>query len=131
MNGFLLDTHAWLWAISSPKKCSAKVRRILNDSSNTLYLSLVSAWEMAIKSSIGKLKLPEATSLDVFISRINADAGVSTLGISLTDISSVQNLKWHHRDPFDRLLIAQAISNNLSIISIDNNLHSYGVKVVW
>ena len=92
---------------------------------------MASAWEIAVKTSLGKLKVPKVATLDISITRINAESGVSILGITLADVAEVSNLAWNHRDPFDRMLIAQALNNDLTIISNDEQLQKYGVKIVW
>lgn len=131
MKRYLLDTHAWLWAISEPKLLSSKVRAVLKDPQGMVYFSLASAWEISIKRSLGKLELTNVTDLDVFITQINANAGVGTLPITLSDVCSVGVLPWHHRDPFDRLLVAQATSEHLTLISNDPQIAAYGVDVFW
>lgn len=131
MSRVLLDTHTWLFAVSEPKRLSAKARKVLSDSSNEMYLSVASIWEMAIKMSVGKLKISHVGDLDVFVTSLNASIGVKALPISVADACSVLTLPWHHRDPFDRVLVAQARANNLVLLSKDTELKHYGVKVVW
>lgn len=131
MKRYLLDTHAWLWAISEPKLLSSRARSILRDPQGTVYFSLASAWEISIKRSLGKLKLTNVTELDVFITQINANAGVGTLPITLSDVCNVGVLPWHHRDPFDRLLVAQASAEQLTLITNDPQISAYGVDVIW
>lgn len=131
MSKYLLDTHTWLWALEDASQLSVKVRRILQDKQNEFYFSVASVWEIAIKMSTGKLKLNLTEDLDVFITRTNLGSGIRTLPIAVTEACAVQTLPLHHRDPFDRLVVAQAESHALTILSSDANLKAYGVKVVW
>ncbi|MDZ4745734.1 MAG: type II toxin-antitoxin system VapC family toxin [bacterium] len=131
MNQVLLDTHTWLFAVSAPKRLSAKARKLLSEPSNEMYLSVASIWEMAIKMSVGKLEMGHVGDLDVFVTSLNASIGVKTLPISVADACSVLTLPWYHRDPFDRMLVAQARANNLVLVSKDTELKRYGVKVLW
>jgi len=131
MKRYLLDTHAWLWALSSPKLLTPKVRKILQDPQGDVHFSLVSAWEISIKRSLGKLELTNVDELDVFITRINSTAGVGTLPISMSDVCSVGDLPWHHRDPFDRLLVVQAMAGDMSVITNDPQFKKYNVDVIW
>jgi len=131
MNQVLLDTHTWLFAVSAPKRLSAKARKLLSEPSNEMYLSVASIWEMAIKMSVGKLEMGHVGDLDVFVTSLNASIGVKTLPISVADACAVHTLPWHHRDPIDRMLVAQASANNLVFVSKDTELKSYGVKVLW
>jgi PIN domain nuclease of toxin-antitoxin system len=127
----LLDTHTWLWAISDPSNLTARTRKLLTDPATEVYLSVASVWEMAIKISLGKLELKGADQLDGFVTRINADAGVQSLAIHISDVAAVRDLPWHHRDPFDRLLVAQARRNELALVSRDTALKAHGIKVIW
>jgi PIN domain nuclease of toxin-antitoxin system len=128
---YLLDTHTWLWAISSPKRLSPKVRRILQDTTNEFYLSVVSVWEIAIKMSRKKLELAITEDLDAFVTRTNVGAGVKSLQVSVSEACAVLGMPFHHSDPFDRLLLAQAASNGLIMLSRDKKLREYKVKIVW
>lgn len=131
MSSYLLDTHTWLFAISDKRKLSAKVRRILEDSTNTFYFSIASVWEIAIKMSRGKLRLETRGDLDTFITRINAGAGVQSLSVGVADACAVLRLPFYHSDPFDRLLVAQAAAKGLTILSMDRHIRAYDVKVIW
>lgn len=128
---YLLDTHTWLWAIKDSDELSRTARRILEDTSNEFYLSVASAWEMAIKTAKGTMALDPEEDLDVFITRTNLGAGIRTLPISVTEVCAVQTLPLHHHDPFDRLLIAQAVANDLTILSRDRAFSKYEAKVKW
>jgi PIN domain nuclease of toxin-antitoxin system len=125
----LLDTHCWLWWVSAAERLNEPVRRLLADGDNLLYLSAVSAWEIAIKTSIGKLKLPEPPATFV-ASRLSAQ-GISTLPIDHVHALHVATLPYLHRDPFDRLLVAQAQIEDLPILTADPKLVPYPVQILW
>jgi PIN domain nuclease of toxin-antitoxin system len=123
----LLDTHAFLWWCEDAAELSKKARRTI--SSEECLLSLVSLWEISIKISQGKLKLP--SGFERYIPEQMALNGFTQLAIGFRHIARCSHLPWHHRDPFDRLLIAQAVEEDLSIISRDAALDLYGVKRIW
>jgi len=124
----LVDTQCWLWMSLAPERFSARARRIVEDTSQTLYLSAASAWEIAIKHALGKLRLPEPPASYV-PSRL-ASLGVRPLAIELSHTLRVAALPPHHRDPFDRLLVAQAQAEGLVILSSDPAIRAYDVDVV-
>ena len=125
----LLDTHAFLWAVTDAPELSRKATRIFEDERNELFLSLASGWELAIKLSLGKLSM--AQPLATFLPEQMAVNGIMQLPIELRHIGRVQDLPFHHRDPFDRLLIAQCLVEDLAILSADRVLDAYGVERVW
>jgi PIN domain nuclease of toxin-antitoxin system len=125
----LLDTHAFLWWVQDARALSKKARAAIGDPDNECLLSLVSCWEMAIKLSLGKLKLP--TPIDRFIPEQLAANGFRQLDIGFRHVARVAGLRFHHRDPFDRLLAAQALEEALTIVSVDTVFRRYGVKRVW
>jgi PIN domain nuclease of toxin-antitoxin system len=129
MSRLLLDTHVFLWWVDDAPDLSISATRAIADTKNQCYLSITSCWEMAIKSSIGKLRL--AKPLERFVSDQLAANGFSLLPIELHHVVKTEKLPYHHRDPFDRLLISQAISENLIIISADSIFSDYGTKVIW
>jgi PIN domain nuclease of toxin-antitoxin system len=129
MSRLLLDTHAFLWWVDDAPEISASARRVIADMNNECYLSVASCWEMAIKSSLGKLIL--AKPVERFVSEQITANGFSLLNIELRHAAKVEKLPFHHRDPFDRLLIAQAVTEKLTIVSADSGLSEYGVKVIW
>ena len=124
----LLDTHAFLWGVTDDPRLSLRARRAMADASE-IFLSIASCWEVAIKVSSGKLTLvkpferfiPEQLGLNPFL----------LLPIDLDDVARVATLPFHHRDPFDRLLAAQALSDDLTLVSADPVFRKYGVKRVW
>ena len=124
----LLDTQCWLWMALSPERFSTRARRIVEDSSHTLYLSAASAWEIAIKHAMGKLRLPEPP--ERYVPSRLASLGVQTLAIEHTHALRLAALPSHHRDPFDRLLVAQAQSEGLPILTADPAIRAYDVDTV-
>ncbi len=124
----LLDTHTFLWFIEDSPRLSAEVKRLL-ESDVDLLISAASLWEIAIKISVGKLALTQPYKL--FIPDQLTKNAVELLPIAVEHLALVSALPFHHRDPFDRLLIAQATIEQLTIVSIDNQLDSYGVKRLW
>ena len=124
-----LDTHSFLWFVTADPKLSAPAQRVIVAGSNELLLSVACVWEIAIKVSIGRLPIPEP--LDTFIPaqlRINR---IGLLPIELRHTLKVASLPLHHRDPFDRLLIAQALAEGLPIVSADPAFDSYPVQRLW
>ncbi len=124
---FLLDTHVWLWMLADPDRLGA-LRGPLEDEATTLLLSAVSSWEIAIKHAAGRLTLPEppATYLP---SRIRA-TGVTPIAIEHAHAVTAGSLPPHHRDPFDRLLVAQAMRMDVPIATADAALEPYGVRLL-
>ncbi len=129
MNRYLLDTHTFIWWVEDSPKLSPAASNTISCLENNCYLSLASAWEMAIKISLGKLKL--ATSLKRFITKNIAANDFKILPIDFSHINRIESLPFHHRDPFDRLLIVQAMTEQMPIISADTTLEAYTVKRIW
>ncbi len=125
----LLDTHALLWWDGDARLLSETARSALRDSSNTIFMSVVNAWEMQIKAQIGKLTLFKP--LPDIIHEQRTTNGFELLTIELPHILALDGLPLHHRDPFDRLLIAQARHENLTLVSRDPWFAAYPVKVLW
>jgi len=125
----LLDTHAFLWWITDDPQLSGTAQALIRDPQNTLLLSAASAWEIAIKVALGKLPLPEPP--DVYVPRQMALNRVSPLSISMEHSLGVFALPMHHRDPFDRILIAQSRSLNIPLLSADPLVKAYPVRVIW
>ena len=126
---FLLDTHAFLWAVLDDPRLSDKARGLMLNADNELLVSPASYWEIAIKISVGKYTLDD--DFETFMERQTAYSEFTLLPISLKHAAVVATLPFHHRDPFDRLLIAQAISEGIPIISTDHALDLYSVKRIW
>ena len=125
----LLDTHTFLWWVEDAPELSKKARQAVANPGNECFLSLVSCWEMAIKLSLGKLKL--AGVIERFIPEQLAANGFRQLEIEFRHVARVAALPFHHRDPFDRLLAAQAKEEKLAIVSADTVFRKYGVKCIW
>ncbi|MGH7657961.1 MAG: type II toxin-antitoxin system VapC family toxin [Gemmatimonadales bacterium] len=124
----LLDTQVWLWMLSAPERLSRKNRKLVVSADTELMLSAASAWEIAIKYGLGKLKLPEEPG--DYIPRLMTLTGITPLPVHHRHALHVATLPQHHRDPFDRLLVAQAQLERLPILTADRGLGSYDVEVV-
>ena len=125
----LLDTHTFLWWTLDEARLSPRARRFLGDSSNTLFLSAASAWELVIKAQLGKLKLPHHP--DRFIREQLSLNAIESLPVVLDHALQVLTLPDHHRDPFDRMLVAQSRVEKLPILTADPQIRAYGVEVIW
>lgn len=125
----LLDTQCWLWMQVSPEHFSAEARAILVSPETELLLSAASSWEIAIKHSLGRLPLPEPPAKYV-PSRMES-SGVEPLPVQHTHALQAAALPLHHRDPFDRLLVAQAQVERVPILTADRQLEAYDVEVRW
>jgi PIN domain nuclease of toxin-antitoxin system len=125
---YLLDTHAFLWLIRNPEVLPTAVREIAADRSQNLVLSAMTPWEMAIKETAGKLHAAEI--LDNF-ERVAAQAGIVILETTVRQVIRGGRLPLHHKDPFDRLLAAQALDLRIPLISRDLIFDLYGVKRIW
>jgi PIN domain nuclease of toxin-antitoxin system len=124
----LLDTHALLWAATEPDRLSPDARAMLEDGSHEIVVSVVSAWEIAIKQSLGKLDLPKPA--EVWLPTVLRRTGFEVAELELTAALRVRGLAWHHRDPFDRLLIAQALDGAYALMTRDEVFEAYGVQVI-
>lgn len=127
----LLDTHTFLWFAGRQQYVNLPpaTSEILEDNTNLLFLSYASVWELSIKASIGKLQLTESVADLVRFQQ--ARTRLQLLPLELDHLELFERLPFHHKDPFDRLLIAQAQAENLTIIGIDTAFDSYGVKRLW
>ena len=121
----LLDTHAALWWLSGDEGFGDTAARHLTDDTNLVLLSAAVVWEVAIKRSLDKLDAPEDLVLTLL------GAGAQPLPVTLDHAAAVERLPWHHRDPFDRMLVAQASIEAAAIVSADEALRAYGVTLVW
>ena len=126
----ILDTHAFIWfGVGDTSKIGKKALVAFSDTNNEIYLSMASLWEMAIKINIGKLKLP--VSLEELISKSKTN-GIKILPISESHILAYQNLHLHHADPFDRLIISSAYSEDYGILTCDDKFKLYeNLTIVW
>lgn len=124
----LLDTHIFLWFVMAPNNLSAAALAAIQRTDNQIYLSLVSAWEMSIKSGLGKLTLTQP--IEPFVRDQAQRNQFEILPITLGHIAAVERLPLHHRDPFDRLLIAQSMTEGLPIISADHIFSQYPITLI-
>jgi PIN domain nuclease of toxin-antitoxin system len=121
----ILDTHAALWWLSDDERFGTGAEEQITDQTNQVLLSAAVVWEVAIKRSLGKLEAPDDLAATLIA------GGAQPLPIGLEHAAMVERLPWHHRDPFDRLLIAQATIERAALISADEALHAYDVRVIW
>ena len=124
----LVDTHAFLWFMTGDGRLSAAARRAMEDASAGWCLSAASVWEMAIKSSLGRLTLPAAAT-EYIAGKVQA--GLVVLPVEWSHAAAVETLPLHHGDPFDRLIIAQAQTEGLSLVTRDAVFRDYGVRIIW
>lgn len=125
----LVDAQALIWAVDDPSKLGGQASEALQDVSNDLMLSAGTVWEIAIKVGLGKLSL--SVPYRQWMSQSVADLGMTLLPITIEHADAQSSLPGHHRDPFDRLIVAQAMVEQLVVISNDRNLDAYGVGRVW
>jgi PIN domain nuclease of toxin-antitoxin system len=125
----LLDTCAFLWLVTDDPKLSGLAKEIFLDSNNELLLSVVTGFEITVKYSLGKLHLTEPPK-EFISNRMKANA-LTELPITLNHTLALQDLPWHHKDPFDRLLVAQAMVTQIPLLSSDEQLSAYGIKRLW
>jgi len=123
----LLDTHSFLWFVNGDAKLSKTAHTMIEDERHSAWVSLASTWEMAIKSGLGKLELegPLDQFLSVELARFNL------LPISLDHTIAIASLPQYHRDPFDRMLVAQCVTEGMTLISRDVALDPYGIRRIW
>ena len=125
----LLDTHTFLWFIMGNANLSANGRVLIEDQANEKFLSVASLWEIAIKVSIGKLTL--SASFNTLIPHQLSINGFELVDLEVSHAAALISLPFHHRDPFDRLLIAQAMVEQMQIVSIDGAFDAYQIKRLW
>ena len=124
----LLDTHAILWFQSSNNKLSETAKKLIEDPNNQCYVSFASLWEMSIKVAAGKLQIEKGfNNLYSYLLRNQ----IRILNPSIKHLNTLIELPHHHKDPFDRLIIAQAIVEGIAIISVDQQFKSYPINVIW
>jgi PIN domain nuclease of toxin-antitoxin system len=121
----LLDTHALLWALSNDARLSPTARRVILDPANDVLVSVVSAWEMATKSALGKLRTPNN------LEQVMAEAGFIQRLVLFEDCTRLRTLPHLHRDPFDRMLVCQALGEGIPIVTCDEAIPSYPVQTIW
>ena len=125
----LLDTHTFLWSIGDDPRLSPVARQYIADPSNELFISIASLWEATIKIATGKMRVPGDT-VDYLLNR-TMQAGTNILPILPTHLQHLQGLQMLHRDPFDRILIAQSVVEHLPLVSVDAQLRRYEVEILW
>ena len=126
---YLLDTHAFLWFVSEDNRLSSKAQSIIKNSRNDIYFSAVSAWEISIKIRLGRLTIEE--DLEPFIIKQLAENNFSTISITIFHSIYTSKLPDIHKDPFDRMIVAQSQVEDMPLISKDKNINKYKVPVVW
>jgi PIN domain nuclease of toxin-antitoxin system len=125
----LVDTHIWLWMLTAPERMNEAARNAIANPANEVILSVASAWEVAIKHALGKLPLhaPPARLVEISVTML----GVNVLPIALDHALAAAALPQHHRDPFDRMLVAQAQLDGLTLVTADDVLRQYGGTLLW
>lgn len=124
----LADTHVVLWSATEPQRIRAEARAAIEDGANDLFVSLVTAWEIAIQQSLGKLELPKPA--ENWLPEVLRRTGFPLAEMGPAAALRVRALPWHHRDPFDRLLIAHALEDGYTIVTHDDDFALYGVPVL-
>ncbi|WNZ23712.1 type II toxin-antitoxin system VapC family toxin [Leptolyngbya sp. NK1-12] len=125
----LLDTQSWLWWFAQPERLSEEAIASIADETNELWFSVASVWEIGIKVALGRLPLPEPP--DRYIASRMRQLGVRSLEITATHALQATALPLHHRDPFDRMLIAQAQIEEMTLVSADSMFSQYDVSILW
>ena len=125
----LLDTHSFIWFVEGDERLSSSARQIIGDPANEILFSAASLWEMAIKVSIGKLALAHAFEASTLGHMARND--IRLLDVRVSHITGVLTLPFHHRDPFDRMLVSQALVEGVPVIGADQVFDSYGVQRLW
>lgn len=126
MSGLLVDTNVVVWLLLGDRaRVSDAARQALEDEHNDVVVSAATVWEIAIKRSLGKLKIEDGWAQAL------VRLGFRALPVTAIHAEAVEHLPWHHRDPFDRVLVAQATTERLALVSADPRLEAYGTDVVW
>ena len=121
----LLDTHVLLWWLQDSPSLTKSARQLVSDPENVVFVSAVTHWEIWLKQSLGKLRVPRD-----FEDRLGAE-GFESLPLTASHTREIASLPWHHRDPFDRMLIAQALAQSLTLVSNERLFDRYGVARLW
>jgi PIN domain nuclease of toxin-antitoxin system len=124
----LVDTHVLIWGATDPGRLGAEARAALEDGANEVRMSVVSAWEIAIKQSLRKLDLPSPA--EQWLPEVLRRSGFEVADIGLAVALRVRGLPWHHRDPFDRLLVAHALEDAYTVVTHDDAFAAYGVALL-
>ncbi len=125
---YLLDTHTLIWYFEDNSELSYKAKSIIEDTNNEIFVSMASLWEIGIKVALGKLTIP--FDIDQIMARIRREA-MNMITIDIKHVKGIQTLPHHHRDPFDRMIIAQAKADNCTVITRDATFDAYDVPILW
>jgi len=125
----LLDTHAFLWFLEGSDQLSSTARETIEDGGNVVLVSVASLWEIAVKHSLGRLDLGKP--FEVLIPEELSANAIGILQVEISHLTRIISLPFHHRDPFDRLIVAQALVENLPVIGVDPAFDLYGVERIW
>lgn len=125
----LSDTHSFIWSFSNTKKLSPTAAQTFKNPANQIFLSVASIWEMQIKIALGKMVFND--TLENILSEQQTVNGIQILPVQLSHALYLENLPPHHKDPFDRLLISQAIVENMTLVSADSNFSKYQINLLW
>ena len=126
---YLLDTMVWLWSVGPTEKIGRAGLEILTSGAEEIYFSAASSWEIAIKARLGKFTLPEAPGR--YVPRRLTDQGIRPLSVTQDHSLKVYDLPLHHHDPFDRMIIAQALAEEMVVLTADRLFKKYPVEIVW
>jgi PIN domain nuclease of toxin-antitoxin system len=125
----VLDTHVFIWSYRAPESLSHNALQALSDPANNLFLSVASIWEIQIKIQIGKIEFDDP--LSKILEEQQLVNGINFMPIEISHAQYLENLPFHHKDPFDRMLIAQALVEDMTIVGRDARFSDYGVKLLW
>ena len=125
---YLLDTHTAIWALTGDNKLSQTAKSVIDNSSNLIYVSIASAWEVAIKASIGKADFD--SNAHSFFKGMQEN-GIEIIGVKASHVKLVEALPFIHKDPFDRILVATAKAESMIVLTADENIHKYDVDFEW
>ena len=125
----LLDSHTLLWFLSDDPRLSVRAKEAIEDSANRSFVSVASCWEIAVKLSLGKLTLGKPFD-EVFPGELERN-GIGQVPIEISHLRALMTLPWHHRDPFDRVIIAQARVEAMTLVTRDGHAASYGIDTLW
>jgi len=126
---YLLDTGVWIWSVSAGGRLNRKSRHLIENEEHELYFSAASVWEICIKTQIGKLSLPESPV--VFVPDRLSIQRIQNLSITMAHATGIYSLPRHHDDPFDRMLIAQARAEKMTVLTADKTFRKYDVEIFW
>lgn len=126
---FLLDSHSLLWFLAGAQNLSSRARDVIEDPDHDIVVSIASLWEIGIKHSLGKLSI-QGSFEETFPHQLEINS-IDVLGLEMEHVRQVTSLPYHHRDPFDRILAAQALVEKIPVVSRDPALDAYGIRRIW